>query len=210
MEHPVRKIIVFGGSFNPPTFGHLSLAEHLLKQEDVEKVLFLPASDFYPKPGLLPATLRVDMLRGLLNLNKGFELSLVEVDAERLLNTVESMRRLKKEYPHHSLCFLMGSDNLLELPKWEQGDELLAEFYLYVMGRNGVDVVNVIQGDPLLKEYAVHLLYDSSFEELPVSSTEIRRCCQENQPISHLVAPSVEEYIRKHSLYLPERIKQLS
>lgn len=205
-----KKIIVFGGSFNPPTLGHIALAEHLLNQADIEKILFLPASNHYPKPGLLSASLRVDMLRSLLSLNKGFGLSLVEVNAERLLNTVESMRRLKKEYPESQLYFLMGSDNLLELPKWDQGEDLLAEFHLYIMGRNGVDVVNTISADPLLKRYAFHLHYDSSFKELPISSTEIRRCCREGKPITHLVSPTVGEYIKTRSLYLNETASQYS
>jgi len=39
----------------------------------------------------------------------------------------------------------------------------------------------------------------SSF--LPISSTQIRTLLEQGKSVSELVAPGVEEYIRKHSLY---------
>ena len=41
-------IVVFGGSFNPPTIAHHQIAKHILKQTECEQFFFLPVGDQYP------------------------------------------------------------------------------------------------------------------------------------------------------------------
>ena len=48
-----KQIMVFGGCFNPPLNSHFSLAEQMLNEySQIEKVLFVPVSNKYPKRGL--------------------------------------------------------------------------------------------------------------------------------------------------------------
>ncbi|MEG0501862.1 MAG: adenylyltransferase/cytidyltransferase family protein, partial [Cellulosilyticaceae bacterium] len=76
-----RVIVVFGGAFNPPTNSHFSLSEQICSEyEEIEKVIFVPVSDKYPKEDLLPAEHRVEMLRKVCEKNNKFSVSTIEVD----------------------------------------------------------------------------------------------------------------------------------
>ena len=48
-----KVLAVFGGSFNPPLNSHFSLAEQIVQEySNIEKVIFVPVSQKYPKEGL--------------------------------------------------------------------------------------------------------------------------------------------------------------
>lgn len=197
----MKKIIVFGGSFNPPTIAHFALAQHMADREDVEKVLFLPVSDLYKKKELIPAHFREDMLWKVVRDNDQFELSLVEVTSDTLLDTVESMRLLKEEYPNNQLCFLLGADNLVALPLWNQGEQLLEEFCLYVIGREGLNISDFIQNNVLLNQHKSNLIYDNSFPELTISSTHVRDKIKRNESVRYLIPEDIVQYIEDFDLY---------
>lgn len=90
-----RVIVVFGGAFNPPTNSHFSLSEQICSEyEEIEKVIFVPVSDKYPKEDLLPAEHRVEMLRKVCEKNNKFSVSTIEGDVynSRIIGVLYSCR----------------------------------------------------------------------------------------------------------------------
>lgn len=74
------KIGIFGGSFNPPHKMHESIAKELLKKNIVDKIIFVPTSNYYKKEGLISDKNRVDMLLILKRKYKNIEVSKYELN----------------------------------------------------------------------------------------------------------------------------------
>ena len=56
------KIGVYVGSFNPPHNGHKKIANHLVKNKYVDKVLIIPTSNYWNKTNLVNLEHRLNML----------------------------------------------------------------------------------------------------------------------------------------------------
>ena len=101
-----KKIIVFGGCFNPPLNSHFSLAEQIVSEyEDIEKIIFVPVNSKYEKIDLIGNEDRYQMLKRVCDKNKMFEVSRIEIESERPLYTVETLERLQKEYIGQEIAY---------------------------------------------------------------------------------------------------------
>ena len=117
-----KEIVVYGGCFNPPLNSHFGLAEQLLNEyENIEKVVFVPVNDdyrnssFYDKELIISAEDRYNMLKLVCDKNDRLDVSRIEIDEGRQLNTYETLERIQVIYPENKISFLMGSDNLKSL-----------------------------------------------------------------------------------------------
>lgn len=188
-------LVVFGGSFNPPTIAHYQIASHILKQLDCEQFFFLPVGDQYPKKGLISSFHRVKMLNLICHhLNKADVLTL-EVEAERVLTSFESLTRLQQRYPHQEIAFVIGADNLEDLPHWVQYEQLIEHFKLIIFRRDDIKVDEIIENQ--FKQYEHRFIVLDSFGKMDVSSTKYR----ENLDCSDLVLECVDSYVKQHQLY---------
>lgn len=203
MSNPIA---IFGGSFNPPTNAHFLLAEQILNDTQVEKVLFVPVGDLYQKQGLLPSYHRVRMLQQVCEQEDRLEVSLVEVNHPSLLTTIDTLRLLQKEYPDHELWFVMGTDNLMDFPNWNDYDAILQEFYVLVMERgNESSIDEMINQDLILHRYENHILRLSQEIVTNCSSTIVRQRIQAGKKVNYLIPSSVRDYIARHQLYQENR-----
>ena len=148
-----KKIIVFGGCFNPPLNSHFSLAEQIVSEyEDIEKIIFVPVNSKYEKIDLIGNEDRYQMLKRVCDKNKMFEVSRIEIESERPLYTVETLEKLQKEYIGYEIAFATGSDNLKTLSTWKKADELVKNFKVFVLERDKDDVDEIIENDEFLRK----------------------------------------------------------
>lgn len=101
--------------------------------------------------------------------------------------TAEHFHRLLG--PHTDLFWLMGADQWARLGDWQRPDYLASLVTFIVFPRDGV---------PPAAHPWRHVVLSRRF---PGSSTEIRRRIARGQPVSDLLPPAVEQYIREHRLY---------
>ena len=59
----MKKYAFFGGSFNPPTIAHKTLAIKAAEKLNLDKVFFVPVGDGYKKDGLIDEKHRFKMLQ---------------------------------------------------------------------------------------------------------------------------------------------------
>ena len=90
-------IIVFGGSFNPPTNAHINLANQILKEYNIEKIIFVPVSTKYNKKGLAQDEIRFNLLKKVCSKYQNMEVSSIELDSERQLFTIETLRKIRRK-----------------------------------------------------------------------------------------------------------------
>ena len=156
------KIGVFIGSFDPPHKGHKKVVDYLLEKKIVDKVLWIPTTEYWYKEKLSPIEERINIL-------KKYETENIIVEEHSKENyTYEIMRNLKKEYQEDELYLIIGSDNLEQLHKWKNIQEILKNKVIVV--KRGKIIKN-----EYLKEYEKQIIYIKDFSYLDISSTEIKK-----------------------------------
>jgi len=192
---------VLGGTFDPPHYGHLTLAENGRVQLRLDLVLFVLAGQPPHKPDrpITPAHHRVAMVEAAIAGNPAFALSRVDIDRPGPHYTVEMLALVQRQYPGAELYFLMGGDSLADLLTWRDPAGIVRETRLAAMPRPGCkpDLEMLEQAVPGLRERLTWL--DAPY--LDISSSDLRRRACEGLPLRYLTPPSVEAYIRRHRLY---------
>lgn len=195
---------VLGGTFDPPHYGHLALAETARVQLGLARVLFVPAGDPPHKPGcpLSPAVHRAAMVTAAIADNPAFVLSRVDLDRPGPHYTVDMLALLRGMFAGAEFYFLMGGDSLAEFLTWRDPAGIVRQAVLVVMERPGwtADIPVLEREIPGIRERLVWL----DAPRLDLSATDLRRRVREGLPIRYLVPPAVEAYIREHRLYARE------
>src|SRR5919201_1610174 len=140
-----RRLGVLGGSFDPIHVAHLIVAETVREALQLDLVLFVPARVQPLKRGqpVTPARHRVAMVELAIAGNPAFALSRVEVERAGLSYTVDTLRRLRRQWggpERASLWFIAGTDALTQLPRWRDPAGVLAQARLAVVRRPGAVV----------------------------------------------------------------------
>ncbi|HOT91370.1 MAG TPA: nicotinate-nucleotide adenylyltransferase [Anaerolineae bacterium] len=193
---------IYGGSFDPPHYGHLALAETARVQLHLDSVLFVPAGEPPHKRDRLlsPAEDRAAMTAAAIADNPAFMLSRVDLDRPGPHYTVDMLAQLRVQYPDTDTWFLLlGEDSLHDLPTWYNPQGILEQAYLAVMPRlsKRADLAELTAILPALAEKLTWL----DIPPINFSSTDLRRRVREGLPLRYLVPPAVETYIHIHGLY---------
>lgn len=198
----IKRIVVFGGSFNPPLNSHFSLAEQIVNEyEEVDKVLFVPVNNYYNKPGLLGNEHRYNMLKLVVDKNPNFGISRVELDSSRPLFTIETMELLSKEYPDYDMLFTIGSDNLKEIHTWEKAEELVTKYKILVLERDEDNMDEIITSNDFLIKHKDSFIKVKNNVRSNLSSTFVRNKINEGKSIRYLTPDEVVFYIEENNLY---------
>lgn len=201
----MSKIVVFGGAFNPITKAHFDLGIKALEIIDGDKLCFIPVGDKYNKPGLEKSDHRVNMINILCDKvdNYNVEVDLTEVEATRNFNTIDTLRVLKEKYGEEStIYFLLGADNLLYLNEWHSAEEILSDYKILAVKRDGYDIEGIIRSKELLFKYRENIKEVNIEEELAISSTMVRELISKKDDlVDKYIDVDVKEYILKNNLY---------
>jgi nicotinate-nucleotide adenylyltransferase len=191
---------VLGGSFNPPHLGHLVIASEACYQLGLERVVFVPAADPPHKTvaDATPAAVRVEMTRLAVAGDERFTVSTVELD-RGLKYTVDTLRALAEEYARAELVFVMGSDSLLQFETWYEPQAILELCRLAVAVRPGDDERRL---DAVAAGLGRRRALVLRTPLIAVSSTDLRGRVRMGMPLTYLVPRAVEEYVRRHDLYV--------
>jgi nicotinate-nucleotide adenylyltransferase len=196
-----RRLGVIGGTFDPPHYGHLVLAENGRAQLELDTVLFVPAArpPHKPERPISETRHRVALVEAAIAGNPAFQLSRVDLDRPGPNFTVDMLGTLHATYPEATLFFLMGGDSLAEFLSWRDPAGIVAQAHLAVMQRPGweADVETLEEHLPRIGERLAWL----DTPHLDISGTELRRRVREGLPIRYLVPPTVRRYVREHGLY---------
>ncbi len=201
----MRRIGIVGGTFDPPHYAHLVLAEHAHEELALDLVLFVPAGQPPHKASTrTPLEHRVAMLERALSDNDKFRLSRVDIDRPGPHYTVDMINLLREHDPGAELIFIMGEDMFNSLPRWERAEALFMEGQLPVAVMRRLGERGTLRPDkhhevfPGL-ERVVTMLKSPLLE---VSSTDIVRRLQEGRSVRYLLPDPVLDYIYRHDLYV--------
>ena len=128
---------IFGGTFDPPHFGHLRLAEAASRQLHLDRVLWVLTADPPHKHGQAISAVqdRLDMVLAAIGDQPAYALSRVEIDRPGPHWAADTVALLARHYPAAQLVYLMGGDSLRDLPRWVRPQAFLAYCSLGEIGR---------------------------------------------------------------------------
>ena len=197
-------IAVLGGTFDPIHRGHLMVADVVCEQLAPAEVVFVCAGQPWLKGDRLisPVTDRIEMVRLAIQGNRHYRLSAVEAERSGPTYTIDTIHDLKAQVSaQDELYFILGWDNLLDLPRWQKPMELISLCKLVAVPRIGLRVPEETTLEKLLPGLSKRvILLDKP--EIDISASIIRERVSRGLPITNLVPPAVEDYIRKQQLYL--------
>ena len=199
-----RKIIaLFCGSFNPPLFSHLSLAEQLLNSDtNIEKIIFVPVSNKYNKDGLILDEHRFNMLNLVCKNNPKFEVSDIEFNSSRQPYTFETLQAMQKNNPEHEIRLIIGTDNLSKLDSWYEIEQLLNSFKVFVLARDEDNTEDIINSYNLLSKYSSSFIKSDISIRTNLSSSFVRNEIKNHRSVKYLLPDEVIEYIKNNNLYI--------
>lgn len=194
------KIAILGGTFNPIHFGHISMAEHVLEQMNLDKICFLPNGNPPHKTSDIVADKfhRLEMVKTAIESYPDFFVSDYEITKDSYCYTVDTIKYFLSTGKYSEIHYIIGADSLFSLSSWKNSDELKKICSFIVCDRNG-------QGDTdreivrLLSEGCRIKKADMPFVD--IDSTTIRSLIKSGKSISGLTPTGVIEYISENRLY---------
>lgn len=191
------RIGILGGSFNPPHKMHLDIGLNLINKHYVDKVVYVPTGSKYKyKNNLLPDKNRLEMLQILVKNNDNLDVSDYEMKSE-VVYTYQTLKHFKEKNSNDEIYFICGTDNLSYMDKWMNGEEILSNYKILVIRRQGEDIDELLEKFKIYKENIVV----ADIEQRDISSTEIREKLKNREDVSDLLDKEIYGYIRKNKLY---------
>ena len=145
------RIGFFGGSFNPPTNAHISLAKKALRECKLDKVVFVPMGDSYKKKELAPAKHRYNMLKLICNRQEHLEVSDIEMNIDKEMFAIDAFSLIENKYKQDNIYFIMGADNFVNITSWKDFEKLINKYKYIVFDRNNIDINKYISENDILR-----------------------------------------------------------
>jgi len=188
------KIGLFFGSFNPIHTGHLIIASYMANYTDLDKVWLVvsPQNPLKKYVDLINTYDRLEMAKLATEDSDNLSVSDVELKLPQPSYTIDTLAYLHEKYPQHEFAIIMGSDNLVTLPKWKNYKLILRDYKIYVYPRPGYENA----------EYASHPSVTITMTPvMELSATFIRKALAEKKDVRYFVPDKVLDFIDKKSLY---------
>jgi len=221
----LKRIGLFGGTFNPIHIGHLRSAVEVRERFALDRIYMIPSAVPPHKHAcdLTDASDRLEMARLSTVDLTGITVSDIEITRSGPSYTIDTVNHFCAARAADRQFFLIiGSDTFLELHTWKSYRELISRIALIVMHRPGryddtAGLVSVIEGyinRHISTEYEflpdrncfscrgrARSIYITDITPLDISSTRIRELVRRRKSVRFLITDSVEAYIESKGLY---------
>lgn len=190
----LRRIGLFGGTFDPPHVGHLVTAVNVRHALDLDLVVLMVANVPWQKEGtrlITPAIDRLAMVEAAVCDVAGLRPGRQEIELGGHSFTADTLEVLASEYPSAELFTIIGDDAAAGLRTWSRWDEVVERSQLVVVDRPGEAVALDDDIDWIRVEVP----------RLEVSSTDLRARFTDGRPLDYLVTQPVLDVIRSRRLY---------
>lgn len=192
------KILLFGGAFDPPHKGHISILTEASQYTDFDKIIVMPTgTPTHKKSCIAPFDVRVAMAKAAFeNIADNVEISEYEGTNLKDDYTYLTLRYLKEKYNNPAIYMLIGSDSLLSFSRWKNSEEILANCTPVVFAREEgledrinaeIAKIKAMGGNAVFIPYRVH----------DVSSSEFRSGKLDDS----ILTPEVEELTDSFDIY---------
>jgi nicotinate-nucleotide adenylyltransferase len=211
----VRRVGIYGGTFDPVHHGHLEVARRVLELFELDEVIFVPACvpPHKRNANITSAFHRFAMVALAIEADQRLLVSTVELDAPDRPYAVDTVARMQDET--RRLFFIIGADSWSEITTWHEWRRLIAMCDLIVVTRPGFVVESKVdnfadvrgQEQPAIAELVetgtTPRVFITDAAMIDVAATVIRTAVRAGdfEKLKTNVPSSVAAYIEKHGLY---------
>ncbi len=199
MSSAAARVLLFGGTFDPPHIGHMALLQNAIGAVRPGEVLVIPTGEAPHKQASdTPARLRLAMCACFLPLHPALRISTIETARKGKSYTSDTLRRLRAGYPGAALYLCVGGDMLRSFTRWHQWREILRHAALVVDGRE--DTAADAEAAAALRGAGGQVLFAPG--AVPrVSSSGLRQAARAGEDISRWVPPPAYGIVLENGLY---------
>jgi nicotinate-nucleotide adenylyltransferase len=193
-EFSLRRVGLFGGTFDPPHVGHLVTAVNVRHALDLDVVVLMVANVPWQKEGsraITPALDRLAMVEAAVRDVPGLVPGRQEIDHGGPSYTADTLAVLAEQHPSAELFTVIGDDAAAGLRTWTRWEEVVERSQLVVVDRPGEAVELADDIDWIRVEVP----------RLEVSSTDLRARFTDGRPLDYLVTQPVLDVIRTRGLF---------
>ena len=196
----MRRVGIFGGSFDPIHIGHLIVANDAMEQRELDRVLFIPAAAAPLKPHAPKASAedRLAMVSRAIAGEPQFEALDYEIARGGTSYSIETAQEIERRYDDSELYWILGGDQVQQLHNWHRIEELAQT----------VEFIYFERGEPFKRpshlpdSIAIHPLQP---RRIDVSSSEIRDRLEKGSIAKYFLPDGVLDYIKARNLYRENR-----
>jgi len=195
MPSRLKKIGIFGGSFDPPHLGHLVIAELARRSMKLDVVYLVPAYQPPHKEGTHASTAgdRLAMTRLSVRGNSSLRVSDIEIRRRGVSYTIDTVKAFHRKFPAAELFLIIGSDSLRQFHSWKDPEGILARATLAVYRRPQ-------KGSQRSKTTATKLCRIKG-PLMNLASSDIRKRLLQGKAIDEMVRENVLAFINRKRLY---------
>lgn len=200
----MSKVGIMGGTFNPIHLAHTEMAKVCLRQQDLDKILFMPSKNPPHKKdkSILPENERAVMVKLAVSEYDKFVFSDFELQRKGTTYTADTLRLLQEENPNDNYYFIMGADSLLYLDKWYRPQEILKRAVILAIGRDGSTPDELKEKrKELIKQYGKADIRFVHMRQMDISSSMIREGIAHGENMEKYLDKEVWNYINANGLY---------
>ena len=190
------KIGIFPGSFNPVHIGHLAIANYIAEHEDFDEIWFLitPKSPFKERSDMMEPELRLALLEKAIGDYPKFKTCTIEWDMPQPSYTVNTLQKLRMQYPQNMFELIIGSDNWRFIHRWKDYQLILKNFKTVIYPRVGSEKFSIDHPNVRIAKGA---------PKIEVSATFIRKALSSGKDLRFYLPIGIYEEIQANGLFQP-------
>jgi nicotinate-nucleotide adenylyltransferase len=187
---------IFGGTFDPIHYGHLSAAWQVYQTFKLTELRFMPCN--HPPHRAAPVASsehRLNMLKLAIKDIPGFTIDDRELKTNDISYTVTSLTSIRNEIGAEPLCLILGADAFNQIHTWHEFEKIFKLADIIVLGRPDITV----------KQNKMNNMGRVFFEHntlLDISASHIRNMLHNNLKPKFLLPDAVLDYIKREHLYV--------
>lgn len=190
-----KNIGLLFGTFNPPHIGHTLIANYFYITNNFDEIWFMvsPQNPFKKDITLLDEKLRLEMVRLAIENANYLKASDIEFGLPKPSYTINTLEKLKNDYPQYTFNIIMGSDNAISIEKWKYFQNIIDNHRIYVYPRTGYSTKNILTHK--------NIKIDNTAPIIDISSTWIREQIKNGKDVQFFLRKVVYEFIKINGVY---------
>ncbi len=197
-----KKILVFGGTFDPPHKAHVDMLASAAEKTGAEKVLVIPTATppHKEREGISSGEHRLNMCRLAFGNIPNARVSDMEINRGGRSYTVDTLTALCEQYPDKEILLLCGGDMFATLDSWVRAEDILKMAVPVGIRRPGTDAEFDAAAKRLWNMGATVEIIEDTMAD--ISSTDIRTAVKKGASAEDMLTKEVAEYVKTNKLYL--------
>ncbi len=180
----MKKVGIYGGSFNPIHVGHIALARKLLEKASLDEIWFIvsPLNPLKKQSDLVDDAKRLELVDIALQDEKGLIASDYEFHLPKPSYMLHTLKSLSHDFANVKFTLLIGADNWERFNEWFGYQDIIDQYNIVIYPREGNEV------DTTQLPETVKMIDTELYN---ISSTEIREKISQGQSIKGMVPDSI-------------------